>query len=288
MARTWSTVRTGAIKRLAILSIGVGLTATACATPSTDSAQAPAHTDPAPSAPAPDPTLTAADATLTAAGMPDVKVVSVTPSQVTLNAKVAWSAVVQNVGTAPTPYGVAVGVLFTVDNETVHTWGWTTTRLAAGAKATISGMGGNVATTWTSAKSGTHTVHAFVDDVNRFGESNESNNKLDATFNVGTTTTTMPTPSTTVAPPTTNNTPIPTAVTTRDLRTWPFASTSPWNMPRGDGAAFDGRQVASGGNINSANGWGVSVAGAGSCSSTRRPRGTRTTKDTSRSSVPTA
>ena len=34
-------------------------------------------------------------------------------------------------------------------------------------------------------------------------------------------------------------------------------------MPRGDGAAFDGRQVATGGNINSANGWGVSVAGAG-------------------------
>ena len=51
--------------------------------------------------------------------------------------------------------------------------------------------------------------------------------------------------------------------TARHARTWPFASTSPWNMPRGDGAAFDGRQVATGGNINSANGWGVSVAGAG-------------------------
>jgi len=34
-------------------------------------------------------------------------------------------------------------------------------------------------------------------------------------------------------------------------------------MPRGDGATFDGRQVATGGAINAANGWGVSVAGAG-------------------------
>src|SRR5581483_7149954 len=48
----------------------------------------------------------------------------------------------------------------------------------------------------------------------------------------------------------------------RDVTTWPFASTSPWNMPRGDGATFDGRQVASGGNINVSNGWGVTVGGA--------------------------
>jgi len=48
----------------------------------------------------------------------------------------------------------------------------------------------------------------------------------------------------------------------RDVTTWPFASTSPWNMPRGDGATFDGRQVASGGNINASNGWGVTVGGA--------------------------
>ena len=64
--------------------------------------------------------------------------------------------------------------------------------------------------------------------------------------------------------------------------------TSPWNMPRGDGAAFDGRQVATGGNINSANGWGVSVAGAGYALVDQATSGNRTTKDTSRSSVATA
>ena len=56
-----------------------------------------------------------------------------------------------------------------------------------------------------------------------------------------------------------NGTPV---FSSRDVTTWPFASTSPWNMPRGDGASFDGRQVASGGNINTGNGWGVSVGGA--------------------------
>jgi hypothetical protein len=87
-----------------------------------------------------------------------------------------------------------------------------------------------------------------------------------------TTTTTRPAPTTTR--PVTTTAPSPAAPApsapapqppagSRDARTWPFASTSPWNMPRGDGATFDGRQVANGGNINSANGWGVSVAGAG-------------------------
>ena len=78
------------------------------------------------------------------------------------------------------------------------------------------------------------------------------------------TATTQPAATTTTQPPSPPAPPPPPpAVGQRDARTWPFASTSPWNMPRGDGAAFDGRQVATGGNINSANGWGVSVAGAG-------------------------
>jgi hypothetical protein len=56
-----------------------------------------------------------------------------------------------------------------------------------------------------------------------------------------------------------NGTPV---FSSRDVTTWPFASSSPWNMPRGDGATFDGRQVAGGGAINASNGWGVSVGGA--------------------------
>jgi hypothetical protein len=51
---------------------------------------------------------------------------------------------------------------------------------------------------------------------------------------------------------------------TRDPRTWPFATNSPWNMPRGAGATFDPRPVVPGPlGISAANGFGVSVGGAG-------------------------
>jgi hypothetical protein len=51
---------------------------------------------------------------------------------------------------------------------------------------------------------------------------------------------------------------------TRDARTWPFAVNSPWNMPLGSGAAFDGRLIIPGPfNISSGNGYGVCVGGAG-------------------------
>ena len=50
---------------------------------------------------------------------------------------------------------------------------------------------------------------------------------------------------------------------TRDVRVWPFASDSVWNTPRGDGATFDPRPVVAGGEINSNNGFGVSVGNAG-------------------------
>lgn len=56
-----------------------------------------------------------------------------------------------------------------------------------------------------------------------------------------------------------NGTPV---FASRNAATWPFASNSPWNTPRGDGATFDGRQVADGGAINTSNGWGVTVSGA--------------------------
>jgi hypothetical protein len=50
----------------------------------------------------------------------------------------------------------------------------------------------------------------------------------------------------------------------RDARLWPFASDSPWNTPLGDGATFDARPVVPGPfNISAANGYGVSVGGAG-------------------------
>lgn len=68
------------------------------------------------------------------------------------------------------------------------------------------------------------------------------------------------TPTTTV-PPTVPATTAPTAV--RDAAAWPFSSDSPWNVPLGSGATFGFREVAAGGEINTDNGFGVSVGGAG-------------------------
>jgi hypothetical protein len=74
----------------------------------------------------------------------------------------------------------------------------------------------------------------------------------------GGTTTTTPAPSTTEGPDA-----VPT-FTSRDPRTWPFAPSSPWNMPRGAGATFDPRPVVPGPvGVSAANGYGVSVGGAG-------------------------
>jgi len=54
-----------------------------------------------------------------------------------------------------------------------------------------------------------------------------------------------------------------TPATTRDPALWPFATDSPWNTPLGSRATFDSREVASDGEINASNGFGVSVGGAG-------------------------
>jgi subtilase family serine protease len=52
-----------------------------------------------------------------------------------------------------------------------RTWGSVWGPLAAGASVTIGTNGGPIAT-------GTHTIKAHVDDVNRFAESGETNNRL--------------------------------------------------------------------------------------------------------------
>jgi hypothetical protein len=83
-----------------------------------------------------------------------------------------FTSTVKNQGTAATPAGVTIGVAYSVDG-TFRTWGAVTGPLAAGASITIGTKGG----AYTIPK-GTHTVTAFVDDINRFKESNETNNKL--------------------------------------------------------------------------------------------------------------
>ena len=99
------------------------------------------------------------------------------------------TSTVKNQGTVATPAGTTVDVAYSIDGI-YRTWGGVTGALAAGASMTIGTQGApyNIPT-------GTHTIMAWVDDKNRFAESNETNNKLTQSVIVGTTTT-PPTPTT--------------------------------------------------------------------------------------------
>ncbi|MDD5633312.1 MAG: CARDB domain-containing protein, partial [Methylococcales bacterium] len=89
-----------------------------------------------------------------------------------------FTSVVKNQGTAATPAGVYVGVSYSVDG-TYRTWGSVMGPLAAGASATINTGGGSY-----SIPTGTHTIMAYVDDVDRIAESNETNNQLSRSITV--------------------------------------------------------------------------------------------------------
>lgn len=121
------------------------------------------------------------------AGQPDLIVTAVSwspTSPITGNA-VTFSATIKNQGTAATPNGVIHGVEFKVDGVQVNWSDTSTASLAAGATRTLTANNGPTgSSTWT-ATSGTHTVLATVDDVNRIAESNENNNTLSAPLTVG-------------------------------------------------------------------------------------------------------
>jgi hypothetical protein len=81
-----------------------------------------------------------------------------------------FTSTVKNQGTAATPAGIAIGVGYSVDGE-FRTWGAVSGPLAGGASVTIGTNGGPF-----TIPPGTHTITAIVDDVNRFAESDETNN----------------------------------------------------------------------------------------------------------------
>jgi hypothetical protein len=107
-----------------------------------------------------------------AGSLPDVVVdaVSASPANPVAGQAVTFSAVVRNAGNAPTPSGVVIGVGYVVDGTQV-TFGTVNGPLAAGASVTV----GTTNVAWT-AVTGPHTVTAVADDINRFTESNETNN----------------------------------------------------------------------------------------------------------------
>jgi fibronectin type 3 domain-containing protein len=121
-------------------------------------------------------------------GQPDLIVTSIswTPNPIAAGNQVVFSCVVKNQGTAATPAGTTIGVQFAVDGATSPiNWSDTdTTSLAPGASVTLTANNGTNGVNYWPATSGSHTVQAWVDDVNRIAESNENNNKLTASFSV--------------------------------------------------------------------------------------------------------
>jgi len=127
------------------------------------------------SKPTPTPTTTPAPA-----GKPDLVVTNISwkPANPAAGDAVTLQATIKNQGSAPTPAGVKHGVLFTFDDGAAGPGVWSDTHtgsLAPGASITLTANGGSVGATW-KAITGTHTVKATVDDVNRIAESNENNN----------------------------------------------------------------------------------------------------------------
>ena len=124
---------------------------------------------------------------LNTAGVPAVaKIISIGPSLPDLiptslsydSGTGVFTSVVKNQGTTATPGGVVVGVAYSVDGA-YCTWGSVPGPLAAGASVTIGSDGGPCA-----IASGTHTITAFADDVDRIVELDKTNNQLSQTITV--------------------------------------------------------------------------------------------------------
>jgi subtilase family serine protease len=112
-------------------------------------------------------------------GTPDLIVTDITStpaSPLTGNA-VTFNAVVKNQGTGATPVGTIIGVSFSVDGTQVNWTDNTTSSLAAGASVTVTANGGPSGSATWLATTGSHTIMAWVDDVNRIAETDESNNQ---------------------------------------------------------------------------------------------------------------
>jgi len=131
-----------------------------------------------------------ANATPTAGGVTGIDLlvtsISWTPTTLSSGAHVVFSAVVKNQGSVATPAGTVIGCQFAIDGVTTPiTWSDTNSAsLAPGASVTLTANNGTNAVNYWPAVSGTHTVQAWVDDVNRIGESNETNNKTTASITV--------------------------------------------------------------------------------------------------------
>jgi len=111
--------------------------------------------------------------------------VSMSPANPAPGQAVTFSATVTNFGTTTKPAGTINGVGFFVDGNKV-TWSDNNTQaLAPGQSVTVTANGGPTGVATWAATAGKHSVEAFIDDINRLGETDENNNKLAIPFTVG-------------------------------------------------------------------------------------------------------
>ncbi len=122
-------------------------------------------------------------------GQPDLIVTDIAwnPANPAPGNAVTFSATIKNQGTAATPAGVIHGVAFQIDGAGTSFWSDNyTTSIPAGSSVTVTVNGGTAGTTWTAPPSGTHTVLAWVDDINRItNELNENNNQYTENLTIG-------------------------------------------------------------------------------------------------------
>ncbi len=140
--------------------------------------------------------------TPTPSGQPDLIVTDIqwTPSNPKAGDEVTFKAVVKNQGTGVSSPGVITGVQFQINGNTVSWSDTHTTPVQPGESVTLTAnWGPNNKATWTAAN-GTFNVLAWVDDVNRIAESNESNNQYSKNITVGSSQTPTPTPTPTITP----------------------------------------------------------------------------------------
>ena len=100
---------------------------------------------------------------------------------------VQFTATVVNAGDRAVPAGTTIGIQFQIDgNTSVITWCDNYSGgLQPGARVNLTANGGNSGNYW-NATAGSHTVTAWVDDVNRLpNEVNEGNNMKTVSFAVG-------------------------------------------------------------------------------------------------------
>lgn len=119
--------------------------------------------------------------------LPDLVVDDITwsPPSPTAGQAVTFTGTVRNQGGAATPEGIIIGVSFRIDGHLV-TWSDTsTTALGIGASRDLTASSGPSGSATWPATEGSHSVRAWVNDLNRFSEITLANNDRIETIVVG-------------------------------------------------------------------------------------------------------